>query len=279
MKGNRSTARIATRAGLLAGIAVVVMTGVSMLAGAWGNSQSARARQPTKPRDSVRISIPRPVKPAFMPHNPHPLSEKRTLSRWAPVRSEVAAHARPSRSSRVVARVTTSTPEGTANIASVLGDKQDSDGRLWVHIALAVLPNGTTGWVPRKALGGYGFVATRLVINLKTFKATLFRGHRAIFTAAVGVGKPASPTPKGRFYIRDMVRDYRDAFYGPLAFGTSARSSSLTDWPSGGFIGIHGTNRPALIPGAISHGCIRMRNGDISRLAKLMPVGTPVVIR
>jgi hypothetical protein len=26
------------------------------------------------------------------------------------------------------------------------------------------------------------------------------------------------------------------------AFGTSARSVVLTDWPDGGFIGIHGTN-------------------------------------
>jgi hypothetical protein len=31
--------------------------------------------------------------------------------------------------------------------------------------------------------------------------------------------------------------------------GTSARSRVLTDWPAGGFIGIHGTDEPALIPG------------------------------
>jgi lipoprotein-anchoring transpeptidase ErfK/SrfK len=53
----------------------------------------------------------------------------------------------------------------------------------------------------------------------------------------------------------------------------------LTDWPGGGFIGIHGTDRPALIPGRISHGCIRMRNADILALARRMPVGTPVTIR
>ncbi|CAA9524883.1 MAG: Protein erfK/srfK precursor, partial [uncultured Solirubrobacteraceae bacterium] len=47
----------------------------------------------------------------------------------------------------------------------------------------------------------------------------------------------------------------------------------------GGFVGIHGTDRPDLIPGRVSHGCIRMRNPDILRLGRLMPVGTPVVIR
>jgi lipoprotein-anchoring transpeptidase ErfK/SrfK len=44
-------------------------------------------------------------------------------------------------------------------------------------------------------------------------------------------------------------------------------------------IGIHGTNEPSLIPGRISHGCIRMRNHRIRRLARLMPVGTPLTIR
>lgn len=64
-----------------------------------------------------------------------------------------------------------------------------------------------------------------------------------------------------------------------LAFGTSARSDVLTDWPAGGYIGIHGTDRPELLPGRVSHGCIRLRNADILRLAELMPVGTPLTIR
>ena len=72
---------------------------------------------------------------------------------------------------------------------------------------------------------------------------------------------------------------YRSAFYGPLAFGTSARSSVLTDWPGGGFIGLHGTDEPQLVPGRISHGCVRFRNRDILELGRLMQVGTPVTIR
>ena len=72
---------------------------------------------------------------------------------------------------------------------------------------------------------------------------------------------------------------YGNAMYGPYAFGLSARSAVLTDWPGGGFIGIHGTNAPGLIPGGISHGCIRMRNGDITRLNRLVSAGTPVSVR
>jgi lipoprotein-anchoring transpeptidase ErfK/SrfK len=67
--------------------------------------------------------------------------------------------------------------------------------------------------------------------------------------------------------------------YGPLAFGLSARSAVLNDWPGGGFIGVHGTDQPGILPGRVSHGCIRMANADILRLGLLMPVGTPVTIR
>jgi hypothetical protein len=35
---------------------------------------------------------------------------------------------------------------------------------------------------------------------------------------------------------------------------------------------------PELIPGRPSHGCVRVPNRAIKRLAKLMPIGTPVRI-
>ena len=66
--------------------------------------------------------------------------------------------------------------------------------------------------------------------------------------------------------MRSELTRYASPFYGPVAFGTTARSAVLTDWPDGGFIGIHGTNEPQLLPGRVSHGCIRLRNRDILRL-------------
>ena len=44
-------------------------------------------------------------------------------------------------------------------------------------------------------------------------------------------------------------------------------------------IGIHGTNQPGLIPGAVSHGCVRVSNGRIAHLDRVMPLGTPLKIR
>ena len=40
----------------------------------------------------------------------------------------------------------------------------------------------------------------------------------------------------------------------------------MTDWPGGGIVGIHGTSQPGLIPGKISHGCVRLKNADILKL-------------
>jgi lipoprotein-anchoring transpeptidase ErfK/SrfK len=141
-----------------------------------------------------------------------------------------------------------------------------------------MLPNGRTGWVPRQTLGPYNEIWTHLVVDRKLFTATLYRKGRAIFTTRIGVGEPYWPTPAGEFYVRERITGFSDQIYGPIAFGTNARSNVLTDWPGGGFIGIHGTNEPEILPGRVSHGCIRMPNAAVERLARLMPLGTPVTI-
>jgi lipoprotein-anchoring transpeptidase ErfK/SrfK len=201
------------------------------------------------------------------------LSERNGISRWAHVLRPVAARVAPSTSARTITVVSRSTPEGTHNLVLAL----ESRGQ-WVRVRLAVLPNGTTGWVPRAALGPYRGVWTRLVINRARMTATLLRRGKPIFRAPVGVGRSYLPTPRGEFYVRMKLAGFDQPMYGPIAFGTSGRAPNLTGWPGGGYIGIHGTDKPELLPGAVSHGCVRLKNGDIRRLAKLMPVGTPVTV-
>jgi L,D-transpeptidase catalytic domain len=229
-------------------------------------------------RVAFASDLPASAEPAFRVPLPVRLQD-RGVALWAGVRRGVAARAAPRADAPVVARLTLRTPEDTAGIVVVLGRARDDAGRVWARVRLAVLPNGTTGWVPRSALAGYNAVDTRLVVDVRALTATLFRHGRVIFRADVGVGRAEWPTPTGEFFVRNKLTEYSSRFYGPVAFGTSARSSVLTDWPAGGFVGIHGTNRPELIPGRVSHGCIRMRNEDILELARLMPVGTPLTIR
>jgi lipoprotein-anchoring transpeptidase ErfK/SrfK len=232
---------------------------------------------PTRVADPT-AGVPDPVTPAFARAKPVPISSQRVW-RWAPVVRAVFVQARPSASAPPIGRLATRTPEKTRNIVLVRSRAEDRAGRLWLHVSVPGLPGKTAGWVPRSAVGGYGAVRTRLVVELKEFTATLFRDGRRVFKAPIGIGKRPWPTPKGSFYIRNKLTRFKSAFYGPLAFGISARSPGLTDWPAGGFVGIHGTNAPQLLPGAVSHGCIRMRNEDILRLGTLMPVGTPITIK
>jgi lipoprotein-anchoring transpeptidase ErfK/SrfK len=146
-------------------------------------------------------------------------------------------------------------------------------------VRLPVLPNGSSGWIPRNAAASFGTVDTHLVIDRTRLRVTLFRRGRPIFRSVVGVGEPSWPTPAGRFYIRERLTGFTDPIYGAIAFGTNGRSSVLTDWPGGGFIGIHGTNQPEILPGRVSHGCVRLPNPSIRRLDRLMRIGTPVTIR
>lgn len=253
------------RAGRLAALALVATVAVVI---------AATLSWPSSSDPQVRGQAPATLA-AFTVPEPEPLRPSRS-SRWATVERPVTARATPG--GRRLARLATETPEGTSNLVLVKGRAQRHAGALWVHVQLPVLPNNTTGWVPRSSLGGYHTVDTRLVVDRERLEAVLFKGDRRVFRAPVGVGREQWPTPAGSFYVRVKLTSYKSPFYGPLAFGTSARSAVLTDWPAGGFVGIHGTDQPELLPGRVSHGCIRMRNKAILELGRLMPVGTPVTV-
>ncbi len=170
------------------------------------------------------------------------------------------------------------TEDGPFEVYPVLASHVDESGRTWLLIRLPMRPNGRTGWVPARSLGALHAVRTMLSVNRATLRATLYRDGQRVWSSAIGIGKASTPTPAGRFWIRSRLRGLREnPVYGPYAFGTAAYSV-LSDWPGGGVVGIHGTDRPDLIPGRPSHGCIRVPNAAITRLWQLMTIGTPVVI-
>jgi len=226
---------------------------------------------------SADVTLPASARPAFAIPEPRPLARFRESVRWTTVTRATPVRDAPRADATPIAFLDTRTPERTTNIVLVEKRAEDSAGRLWTLVRVPALPENLTGWVPRATLGASEFIRTRLVVDLQGLHASLLSGGRPIFSAEIGIGKADWPTPTGEFYVRSKIRSL-SPFYGPLAFGTSARSEVLTDWPGGGFVGIHGTNEPELLPGRVSHGCIRMRNADILRLGKLMPVGTPVTI-
>ena len=205
------------------------------------------------------------------------LSNLKTLSRWAYPQAAAAAHQYPSARSRVVGRLRFLTIDGQAQVYLALRSYTTRSAR-WILVPIPGRPNGVSGWVPASALGEMHVTHEYLRINREKLRATLYRDGRLIWTAPVGVGRPSLPTPAGHFYITEKLTAIGGPFYGPFALGTSAYASSSSEWPAGDIVGIHGTDEPQLIPGAPSHGCIRLRNPSIERLWPAIGVGTPVEI-
>jgi hypothetical protein len=208
------------------------------------------------------------------------LSNETTLTRWGHTNLLGAIRSKPTTESKAVGKLHWNTEDGVPEVYIALQSALDDKGEPWLQIRVPGRPNGLKGWVREEQISNLKTIQTQLTIDRKRLKATLRKNGKKIWTSRVGVGKAGTPTPRGRFWIRERLSNLGGSpVYGPWAFGTSAYSDTLTDWPGGGVVGIHGTNQPELIPGRPSHGCVRVPNARINRLAKLMPIGTPIRIK
>ena len=124
------------------------------------------------------------------------------------VRREVPAedHAR-----RRSASCSSKTGEGTDDLVLVIARTTDRKDRVWLKVRLPIRPNGTTGWVQESALSELQPVDTWIKVSTKTYKITVIKKGKRVFSASVGVGQPQWPTPKGQFYIRAKLTNFGDA--------------------------------------------------------------------
>ena len=202
---------------------------------------------------------------AFVACGPASSLAAATPARWSYPAAPALVRATPSEHSRVVGRLHFLTEDDQAEVYAVLAERRVAAAD-YVRVSLPRRPNGATGWVPRAALGTLRTARTRLAVNRARRTAVLYRGGRIIWHARVGVGRPSLPTPAGHFYVREKLRSIGGPGYGPYAIGTSAYAARLSDWPGGGVVGLYGTDEPNLIPGAPSHGCVRLRNREVTKL-------------
>jgi len=154
------------------------------------------------------------------------------------------------------------------------------DGVRWVEVLLPVRPNGTRGWIPQDVLR-VSVTRVRIAIDLGDRRLRVLRNGRRVMNASIAIGKPGTPTPTGRsFAIAERIDTHSPGgFLGPIVMPLTGFSETLNEFAGGdGRVAIHGTSLPALIGTQASHGCMRMRNSDIQRLARLAAPGTPVAI-
>lgn len=172
-------------------------------------------------------------------------------------------------------------PNGTALVFLVTEQQPD-----WLRVLLPVRPNGSSGWVRPSdvTLTTHDY---RMRIELGAHRLTVWEGDEVLAEEPIGVGTTDTPTPGGLYYTKELLqpidrqgRPIPDGPYGPYAYGLSGFSDVLYDFAGGdGVIGIHGTNDPSSIGRDASHGCIRLSNEAITRLATTLPIGVPVEIK
>lgn len=171
------------------------------------------------------------------------------------------------------------TPEGVTRVFLVRERVLGAGCRpAWYQVDLPIRPNGIRGWVPAAGLKPY-VVRWRIRIEIARRRLIAYESGRERLRLTVAVGSSATPTPTGSFYVfeRLFVRDPAGP-YGPGALGLSSFSPVLTGWTHGGPVAIHGTDDARTVGGAVSNGCVRVRNEQMRRLLRDVPAGTPVEI-
>jgi lipoprotein-anchoring transpeptidase ErfK/SrfK len=191
--------------------------------------------------------------------------------------------ARPSTASplvQVLAAVRPITQQQTA--LPVLRHEDDAAGDEWLLVRLPGRPVLSTGWI-RSASTTLVRSPWLVAVDRAARRARVYRNGRLQMTFPVVVGKPSTPTPRGDYFVVEHVRQAPGSELGPWALATSAYSHVLQEFDGGpGQIALHGRAGALAqdpLGSAASHGCVRFANEAIRTLARLLPNGTPIVIR
>ena len=228
---------------------------------------------------TVPVAVDSPPGTAALPT---PAAERPTTSLPRPdqtrnvqvTRDGVVVHEAPSSTSAAVVTLRAKTTLGSRTTLLVTAE---ADG--WFQVALPIRPNGSTGWIPAEDVKVRDN-ASAVAIDVSDRSLTVTTDGAVTVQARIAVGADDTPTPTGHFYVTDLVQNVDPGgAYGPFALGLSGHSETLTEFAGGdGQIGVHGTNDPSSIGRNVSHGCVRLPNDVIARLADELALGTPVTI-
>lgn len=167
---------------------------------------------------------------------------------------------------------------GALTVVPVVGHAT-AGGSKWLRVRLPGRPNGAKGWIKQRGTRATSTV-WHIVVRTSRRHVRVYRKGRLARSFAVVIGKPATPTPHGRFFVEESVRMLAAGIGGPYALATSARSNVLQEFAGGpGQIALHGVDNLGGTPGtAVSHGCIRLSGKDNRWMAARIGPGVPVTI-
>lgn len=134
--------------------------------------------------------------------------------------------------------------------------------------------------------------SVRIKVDVKTNMLGVFENDKLVAAYPVTVGSGQIPTPLGEWKVRGVAK-FPTFRYDEKMLKHGERSKNfyiLKPGPNNPVgviwialnkrgIGIHGTDEPDTIGQAVSHGCIRLANWDIVRLAGRVKAGVPVEVK
>jgi lipoprotein-anchoring transpeptidase ErfK/SrfK len=157
---------------------------------------------------------------------------------------------------------------------------EEARGGTWLRVRLPGRPNGHTGWV-RAAATHRAHTPWLVTVRLSTRRVTVFHHGRVVRRFRTVIGRQATPTPRGRFFVEEAVTLGRRDAGGPYALALSARSAVFQEFHGGpGQTALHGTaGLSGALGTAASHGCLRLSTKAITWLARRLGPGAPVHVR
>ncbi len=245
----------------------------------------------TPPATTPQVAAPEATTPAPVGTTPPATAEQpagviaraptRKVSFAARLVVPVVARSRPSARARTITRLE---PFGSWNGGPVvlqIAEVRTVRGKRWVRVRLPIRPNGASGWLPESRVE-VTKLRYRITVSRKSHRLTLLRDGRKVGSTRIVIGAPGTPTPAGSFAVLEVVRQPKGEAIGPWALHLTAHSAVLDNYGGGpGRVALHGRSGALLndpLGSSRSHGCVRMGNAFVSRLAKVAVEGTPVQI-
>lgn len=252
-----------------AALAVLVASGATTACGDEPTvDRSAASGETPLPRRTTTVVDQAPTD-ARRARSPWP----RGASGWAVwVRRPVPVRHSPGGS--VVGPARTRTPFATDTVLPVVARQGP-----WVGVLSIVRP-GRVVWarLDERRLRAVP-LAARVEVDRSERRLRVRRGGRVVLRAPVAVGAVGSPTPLGRFAVTDDLLPPAGSPYGRRILALSARQPRLpASWPGGDRLALHGTVDESSVGSPASLGCLRLRDADLQRLARLARPGTEVRI-
>jgi lipoprotein-anchoring transpeptidase ErfK/SrfK len=166
---------------------------------------------------------------------------------------------------------------GVHTVLPLLAVRAGAGGTRWLRVRLPGRPSGHTGWIAADATRRTS-TPWAIVVHLRRRQVVVFDQGHAVRTFTATVGKPSTPTPRGRFFVEEAAKLGAGAAGGPFALASSARSRVLQEFDGGpGQIALHGTGGLSGGLGvAVSHGCVRLGTPAITWLARRVGAGVPL---